>query len=61
VLELSPDGTTYTTQAQRNTAYTNAAPWVVDIPGTSARFIRIRSDSPEPRELVLSEVEAFAR
>jgi hypothetical protein len=61
VLELSVNGVSYTPQATRSTPFTSAAPWVIDLPGTPARYIKLRAESPEPRELVLSEVEAFAR
>ncbi len=60
LMEISMDGATYTELARRTTAYTASDPWVVDAGGQTARFVRIRSDSPSARELVLNEIEIFA-
>jgi hypothetical protein len=59
VLEISVDGTNYQEVARQTTAYTAAKPWVVPIGGKPARYVRIRVDSREPRELVLTELEVF--
>jgi hypothetical protein len=59
-LELSDDGTNFREIARRTTAYTAAVPWVAELGGQSGRFVRLRADSNEPRELVLTELEVYA-
>jgi hypothetical protein len=59
VLEISLDGTNYQEVARQMTAYTAAKPWIVPIGGKQARYVRLRVDSREPRELVLTELEVF--
>jgi hypothetical protein len=62
VLEVSEDGTTFTEVGRRVTPYSSADPWVVLLLGQRARIVRLRVDSNEPyRELVLNEIEVFAR
>jgi hypothetical protein len=60
LLEISQDGNSYVEIARRTTPYSASDPWVVDAGAQPARFIRLRSDSPAARELVLNEVEVFA-
>jgi len=60
VLELSDDGTNFREVARRTTAYTAADPWVIDLDDQSARFVKLRIDSNETRELVLTELEIYA-
>jgi hypothetical protein len=60
-LELSENGTDFSEVEKRTTPYTSSDPWVINVGGRTARFIRIRSDSPVARELVLNEVEVFAK
>jgi hypothetical protein len=59
-LELSENGTDFSEVEKRTTPYTASDPWVVNVGGRVARFVRLRSDSPVARELVLNEVEVFA-
>jgi hypothetical protein len=61
VLELSLDGVAYVEVARQLVAYTAAKPWEIAIGDKQARFVRLRVDSPVPRELVLTELEVFAR
>jgi hypothetical protein len=61
VLELSEDGTNFTEVGRRTTAYSNQDPWTVPLDGKRAKTVRLRVDSNEPRELVLTEVEIYAR
>jgi hypothetical protein len=60
VFEVSQDGKNFEQVARRTDAYTASDPWVVDIGGRLARFVRVRADAPDQRELVLSEIEVFA-
>jgi hypothetical protein len=60
VLELSEDGTNYHEVARRTTAYSATDPWVVKLDNPSARFVKLRVDANEPRELVLTELEVYA-
>jgi hypothetical protein len=60
VLELSEDGTNYREVARRTTAYTATDPWVIRLDHPSARFLKLRVDANEPRELVLTELEVYA-
>jgi hypothetical protein len=60
VLELSDDGTNYREVARRTTAYSATDPWVVKLDNPSARFVKLRVDANEPRELVLTELEVYA-
>jgi hypothetical protein len=60
VLELSENGTDYTEIGRRTTAFSASDPWIVAPGGRNARYVRIRSDSAEARELVLNEIEVFA-
>jgi len=60
VLELSEDGTNYHEVARRTTAYTATDPWVIRLDHPSARFLKLRVDANEPRELVLTELEVYA-
>jgi hypothetical protein len=59
VLEISVDGKDYAEVARQTAAYTAAKPWVVPLGGRTGRFVRLRVDSREPRELVLTELEVF--
>lgn len=61
VLELSDDGKTFSQVARRTTAFTAADPWIADVGGAKGRFVRIRGDSTESRELVLNEIEVFTK
>jgi hypothetical protein len=61
VLEVSDDGTNFREVARRTTAYSAVDPWVVTLDRQSARFVKLRVDSNEPRELVLNELEVYAR
>jgi hypothetical protein len=60
VFEVSVDGINYAEVARQTVAYTAAKPWVIPIGDKQARFVRLRVDSPIPRELVLTELEVFA-
>jgi hypothetical protein len=60
VLEVSDDGTNFREVARRTTAYSAADPWVVTLDRQSARFVKLRVDANEPRELVLNELEVYA-
>ena len=51
----------FTELGRRTTPYTASDPWVVEAGGRTARFVRVRADSKEPRELVLTEIEVFAK
>jgi len=59
VLELSEDGTDFREVARRTTAYTASDPWVVHVDKQSARFVKLRVDSNDLRELVLTELEVY--
>jgi hypothetical protein len=59
VLELSEDGRSFVEVGRRTTAYSNSHPWTVTLGGKRARLVRLRVDSDEPRELVLTEVEIY--
>jgi hypothetical protein len=59
VLELSDDGSNFREIARRTKAYTAADPWVVELDHQSGRFVKVRVDSNEPRELVLTELEVY--
>jgi hypothetical protein len=59
VLELSEDGTNFREVARRTTAYSAADPWVVRLDKQAARFVRLRVDSNDLRELVLTELEVY--
>jgi hypothetical protein len=61
VLEISLDGTTFTEVARQTTVYTGSDPWKAALGGRPARFIRVRVDAKEPRELVLTELQVFGR
>ena len=61
VFEVSLDGQNYTEVARQTTSYTAAQPWTVNIDGRQARYVRLRVDSRDPRELVLTELEVFGR
>jgi hypothetical protein len=61
VLELSDDGVHFSQVARRTTGYSSTDPWVVPVSGQAGRFVRLRVDAPEPRELVLNEIEVFTR
>jgi hypothetical protein len=60
VLELSEDGTNYREVARRTTAYSATDPWVTKLDNQSARFVKVRVDANESRELVMTEVEVYA-
>jgi hypothetical protein len=60
VLDLSEDGTNFREVARRTTAYSATDPWVIRLDRQSARFVRLRVDANEPRELVLTELEVYA-
>jgi hypothetical protein len=60
VLDLSEDGTNFHEVARRTTSYTSTDPWVIRLEHQSARFVRLRVDANEPRELVLTELEVYA-
>jgi hypothetical protein len=58
VLELSPDGLNYQPAALRTMPFTRETPWVIELPGVSARFVRLKA--PGPRQMiVLSEIEVY--
>jgi hypothetical protein len=61
VLEISEDGTNFREVARRTTAYSASDPWTTKLDGTSARFVRVRVDSNESKELVMTELEVYAR
>jgi F5/8 type C domain len=61
VLEVSLDGSNYTEIARQTSSYSASKPWTVPIDGRPARFVRLRVDAREPRELVLTELELFGR
>jgi hypothetical protein len=61
VFEISVDGTDYAEVARQTASYSAIKPWNVTIGGRPARFVRLRVDSREARELVLSELEVFGR
>jgi hypothetical protein len=61
VFETSLDGVAYVEVARQLVAYTASKPWEVALGDKPARFVRVRADSPVPRELVLTEIEVFAR
>jgi hypothetical protein len=60
VLELSNDGKNFREVARRTTVFTAEKPWVVVLERQSARFVRLRVDSNDVREIVLSELEVYA-
>jgi len=60
VVELSEDGTNFREVGRRTTAYSTADPWVIKLDRQPAKFVRLRVDSNEPRELVMTELEVFA-
>lgn len=55
-VELSQDGKQYARVASRTTPFTTMAPWIVDLGGTKARYVKLVTAGPY---LVLSEVELF--
>jgi hypothetical protein len=61
VVEISVDGAGYTEVGRQSAAYTAAKPWILPIDGKAARYVRVRVDGPQPRELVLTEVEVFGK
>jgi hypothetical protein len=61
VLELSVDGVNFAEIGRRTTPYTASDPWTVSASGQRAAVVRLRVDSDGPRELVLNEIEVFAR
>jgi hypothetical protein len=61
VFEVSTDGATYVEVARQTASYTASKPWDVTIGDKPARFVRVRVDSPIPRELVLTELEVFGK
>jgi hypothetical protein len=61
VLELSMDGQAYVEVGRQSASYTASKPWVVPIDNKQARYVRLRVDSPQPKELVLTEVEVFGK
>jgi len=61
VLELSEDGANFTEVGRRTTAYSNQDPWTVPLDGKRAKIVRLRVDSGESKELVLTEVEIYAK
>jgi hypothetical protein len=60
VLEISEDGTNFQEVARRTTAYSATDPWVTKLDKPSARYVRVRVDSNESRELVMTELEVYA-
>jgi hypothetical protein len=52
-LEFSDDGTNFTLADQRATGFTARSPWVVEVKGAKARYVRVRSNS----YLALTEIE----
>jgi len=60
VLDISDDGTNFTEIARRTTPYTATDPWVIKLERKAGRFIRLRVDSNDPKELVLTEVEVYS-
>lgn len=60
VLELSEDGTNFREVARRTTPYSAVDPWVIKLDRQSAKFVRIRVDANEAKELVLTELEVFS-
>lgn len=56
-LELSTDGKTFTIAAQRAQPFSSASPWVQDLPGTPARYVRIRSGF----YVAFTEIEVFGK
>ena len=60
VVELSEDGTNYREVGRRTTAYSATDPWVIKLDRQPATFVRVRVDSNESRELVMTELEIFA-
>jgi hypothetical protein len=59
VLELSDDGTNFREVARRTTAYSATDPWTIRLDKQAARFVRVRVDGDEPKELVLNELEVY--
>ena len=59
VLELSEDATSFREVARRTTAYSATDPWVIDLSGEPARFVKLRVDANEAKELVLTELEVY--
>lgn len=59
VAEISTDGKTYTEVAKRETHFAASPPWVIDVGGRGARFVRLRV--ARRSYLALSEVEVFGK
>ena len=59
VLELSNDGHSFSEVARRELPFSDREPWRVSLAGAEGRYLRLRSVSTEPSELVLTEIEVF--
>lgn len=60
-VELSNDGQHFEIVATRSTPATTNFPWRFTIEGRGARYVRLSTDSKEPRHVVLGELEVYGR
>jgi hypothetical protein len=59
VVEVSLDNKAFTEIAQRETHFGTSPPWIVDLGGRAARYVRVRVN--KRGYLALSEIEVFGR
>jgi F5/8 type C domain-containing protein len=60
VLEVSDDGRAYREVERRSLPFTRDEPWIIALRQQTARQLRLRVDSTDPRsQIVLLELEAF--
>lgn len=57
ILELSQDGQHFTSAAQRALPFSSSSPWEQELPGTPARYVRIRSAN----YVAFTEIEVFGK
>lgn len=60
-VELSNDGQLFEIVATSSTPATTNFPWRFTLEGRSARYVRLSTDSKEPRHVVLGELEVYGR
>jgi F5/8 type C domain-containing protein len=61
VLEVSEDGQDFRQVRRRNLPFTRDEPWRVPLDGSTARMIRLRADSEQESDIVLTEIEVYGR
>jgi hypothetical protein len=61
VVELSKDNQRFEVVSRNSTPATVDFPWRFATGGVSARYVRISTDSKEPRRVVIGELEVYGR